>query len=82
MEADGGGWYEAVEEAPAPDPGRNATWLVFHHAAEEEADVVHHREMAELNTAIEESLAEMTRESMEHEASVRFGHRRLGDLIG
>jgi hypothetical protein len=32
MEADEGGWYEATEEAPAPDPGRNAARLAFHHA--------------------------------------------------
>jgi hypothetical protein len=50
MEADVGdryeatdGWYGAAEDAPAPDLGRNAAWLAFHHASEEEADVVHHR---------------------------------------
>jgi hypothetical protein len=71
-----------VKEAPALDPGRNAAWLAFHHIAEDEVDVVHHREMAELNAAIEERLAEMTRKSTEHEASVRAGRHRLGDFIG
>nr|XP_051190171.1 uncharacterized protein LOC127303484 [Lolium perenne] len=82
MEANGGGWYEAAEEAPAPDPRRNTARLAFHHAAEEAADVVHHREMTKLNTAIKKRLDEMTRESTEHEASARAGRRRLGDLIG
>jgi hypothetical protein len=82
MEANRGGWYESAEEAPAPDPRRNTARLAFHHAAEEAVDVVHHREMAKLNTAIEKRLAEMTCESTEHEASVRADRRRLGDLIG
>jgi hypothetical protein len=77
-----GGWYEAAEEAPSPDPGRNAARLAFHQGAEEEADTIHHREMTKLNAAIEERLAEMTRASMEHEASVRAVRRRLGDIIG
>jgi hypothetical protein len=78
MEADGGDWYEtaddwyeAAEEAPAPDPVRNAARLAFQHATEEEAGTIHHREMAKLNAAIEGRLTEMTRESMEHEASAR-----------
>jgi hypothetical protein len=72
------GWYEAAEEGPDP-------------VTEEEADAVadadgegavHEREMANLNVAIEERLADLTREMKEHEASVRAGRLHLGDLIG
>ncbi|KAK1664948.1 hypothetical protein QYE76_053107 [Lolium multiflorum] len=51
-------------------------------AVEEEADDVHHRERAKLNAVIEARLAKLTHEGREHEASVRAGRRRLGDLIG
>jgi hypothetical protein len=44
-------------------------------------EAVHDREMANLNVVIEERLAELTRETREHEVSVRAGRRRLGDLI-
>jgi hypothetical protein len=51
-----------------PTPG--GTPHAFHHAADDGADIVHHREMAKLNAAIEERLAKMTRASTKHEASV------------
>jgi hypothetical protein len=38
--------------------------------------------MAELNATIKERLAEMTRKSTDHEASVWVDRRRLDDLIG
>jgi hypothetical protein len=66
-----GDWYEASDG-----------WYEAAEAAEEEADVVYHREMAKLNAAIEECLAELTHESREHEAFLRAGRRCLGDLIG
>ncbi|KAK1678115.1 hypothetical protein QYE76_038963 [Lolium multiflorum] len=61
------GWYEAAEE--------RAT------AAEEpvqEEDLA----LANINAAIEERLADLTRVTKEHEATWRAGRRRLGDLLG
>ncbi|KAK1628251.1 hypothetical protein QYE76_002566 [Lolium multiflorum] len=61
------GWYEAAEEGAA--------------AAEEpvqEEDLA----LANINAAIEERLADLTRVTKEHEATWRAGRRRLGDLLG
>jgi hypothetical protein len=67
------GWYEAAEEEVEP-------------AAEEEAvdaeDFFDELALANINVAIEERLADLTRVTKEHEATCRAGRRRLGDLLG
>jgi hypothetical protein len=61
------GWYEAAEEGAA--------------AAEEPVDE-EDLALANINAAIEERLADLTRVTREHEATWRAGRRRLGDLLG
>jgi hypothetical protein len=70
MEVDGGGWDEAADG--------------WYGVVEEASASGPGRNAARLafHHAAEEHLAEMTRKSAEHEATVRAGRRCLGDLIG
>ncbi|KAK1632493.1 hypothetical protein QYE76_006808 [Lolium multiflorum] len=61
------GWYEAAEEGTA--------------AVEEPVDE-EDLALANINAAIEERLADLTRVTKEHKATCRAGRRRLGDLLG
>jgi hypothetical protein len=61
------GWYEAAEEGAA--------------ATEESVDE-EDLALANINAAIEERLADLTRVTKEHEATYLASRRRLGDLLG
>jgi hypothetical protein len=71
-------WYEATKEGPNPDAEEEEDDAAADPDGEE---AIHDREIAKLNIAIEERLAELTHETRENEASVWAGRRRLGDLI-
>ena len=75
------GWH-ATPRGEAERLRREAARRDFIIAAEQEAYEVHHLEMSELNAAIEQRLAQMTRESADHQASVRASRRHICDLIG